>query len=304
VGSDFVPIQVKSGIRKGSEEGTEVVVKYVESVRRKGPFHYTQFLPDHHILFPVWLILWFVSFWYSVFTQYWTPFLIVAVVLTPLFVFLSVFAYITRKKVWIMVDEEKQKTIFFPNVSIANITDVKEVDDRGVGWDSEWPPEWRDIVRIDHNHTGEVWVEGEGDDGGTYRAKFYCPDLYDRVKHDWKDYQQQLKQKAFEEHKGELEYLEKVGRYEEAARIYEKLGMPEKAGEMRRKKREIVALDLNALIRQLGERGFTITYSCSHCGAPVSISGETKTEAIQYCSHCGSRIETIDLARFIKKYLS
>jgi DNA-directed RNA polymerase subunit RPC12/RpoP len=103
-----------------------------------------------------------------------------------------------------------------------------------------------------------------------------------------------------------LEYLNKVGRYEEAAYIYEELGMLEKARGMRQKAREatVVTVDLNKLIEQLGERGFTITYHCSSCGGPLKIDGETNAQAIKFCSYCGARIETIDLNRFIKSKLS
>jgi len=250
-------------VRKGSVEGTEVVVKYVELVRRKG--------------------------------------------------------FLSTK----MVEEEKQTTIFFPKVSIANINDIKEVnqswnkvmDSPGksfyhhLDYGSEWnSSEWGDILKTGDETTGEVWVRGytQYPHGIGYYAKFYCPDLYNRVKHEWEEFLQQLKLREFEKRKSNLEYLEEVGRYEEAAQIYEYLDMPEKAGEMRRKKREtsVVRVDLNDLIRQLGERGFTITYHCSHCGAPLKIGAETEVEAIKFCSHCGSRLEAIDLARFIKSHLS
>jgi len=70
------------------------------------------------------------------------------------------------------------------------------------------------------------------------------------------------------------------------------------------REKAIVVVDLNKLIQQLSEGGFTISYHCSYCGAPLQIDGETKVEAIKVCSHCGSRIEAIDLARFIESYLS
>ena len=227
-----------------------------------------------------------------------------------------------------MVEQEEQFTLFFPKVSIHDIKDVKGIYDFMVGsrlmekapgiwafrcenapslyisakfeemWDRS---EWQDIKKFDEV-TGEVWVFGEP----LVFGKFYCPDLCDKLRQVRQELLQQVMLKAFEERKEELEYYERVGRYEKAAELYEILGMLEKAREMRNKKREakVVQLDLNQLIRQLGELGFTITYHCSHCGAPVSINGETKAESVQYCSHCGSRIETIDLANFIKKYLS
>jgi len=338
----YVPIQVKSGVRKGSEEGIEVTVKHTISVQRKGPFHYTRGLrEDLNFFWIIAAIILFVSWYglgYVVYVLFGSAMSIIFVVIYVisafiLFFFLPIFLHLTRDKVWIWVEEEKQETIFFRRVSIANVNDVREVHsdwekvcyapkirmdypcdelythrDPAVSYDllsdvykDSWKhSEWSNIFGL--GDEGEIWVLGyDVDSGGSRYAKIYCPDLYDRVWHASGELINQIVPKL---RKQKLEYLEIVGRYEEAARIYEDLDMPEKAGEMRRKKREIVALDLNALIRQLGERGFTITYCCSHCGAPVSINGETKTEAIQYCSHCGSRIETIDVASFIKKYLS
>jgi DNA-directed RNA polymerase subunit RPC12/RpoP len=215
--------------------------------------------------------------------------------------------------------EEKVDTkVFFPEVSISNANNLKgvylsreEMDkDSGIWLEGMFDPVLK-LCTVGDKPTGEIWVYGQDDKFRGYFAKFYAPSLYDKIKIEYEkivrerlEEEKMQKQKELEEKLKIIRYLETVGRYEEAARIYEELDMPEKAGEMRRKKREIVTLNLNALIRQLGERGFTITYHCSNCGAPVSISGETKAEAVQYCSYCGSRIETIDLANFIKKYLS
>lgn len=311
MGGGYVPILVKSGVREGSKEGTEVTVKYNVLVQRKGPFYYTRFLRGHRDLFlTIGGILWFVLFWYSAITGNVIVFLSAAAILISLALFLPIFLHLTCNKVWVTVEEEKQTTIFFPKISIANVDDVKRVYQGGGSVSSEegikvslYGTEWEHVVKIDDKNE-EFWVRGKGDDGEIYVAKFHCADLYNKIKCAFEEKERQWKIRRFEEQREKLEYLERVGRYEEAAQLYETLDMPEKAAEMRRKKREIVVLDLNALIRQLGERGFTITYHCAYCGAPLSISGETKAETIQHCSHCGSRIETIDVANFIKKYLS
>lgn len=172
-----------------------------------------------------------------------------------------------------------------------------------------WPKtEFGNVLRTEDETTGEVWVLSSEEAAQIYRyiGRFYCPNLRNQAIRAWWELLEQLRSKYLEENKSYLDYLEKVGRYEELAKQYEWLCMPEKAGEIRRKKREVrvVQLDLNQLIRQLGERGFTITYHCSHCGAPLTINAETDIENIKLCSHCGSRIEAIDLARFIKSYLS
>lgn len=332
----YIPIEVKNRVKKGSEEGTELIVehRYVEEIRREGALYQVcANLP-----------------WVGLLLVLFGPLLVIGIVwvmgnlnvimpdsmivpVTMIFgivlLILGCVLYGERERFVTVTKEEKemQMSVFFPNVLIESIEDVKSLCpyEKATGemertegiWvrshdfdfgDEEWNKDGykklHNILKLENENTEEVWARGDGDDGKSYCAKFHSPELYKKVQDMMQEYWKQILLKEFDHHKKELEYLERVGRYEEAARIYESLRMPEKAGEMRRKKREVITLDLNALIRQLGERGFTITYHCSHCGAPVSISEETKAEAVQYCSHCGSRIETIDLANFIKKYLS
>ena len=101
-----------------------------------------------------------------------------------------------------------------------------------------------------------------------------------------------------------VENLEKAGRYEEAAQEYEKLGMLEKAGQLRRKGKEITVLpvDVKTLIKQLADRGQTLTYHCCHCGAPLKIGTET-SDVLKSCPNCGYSLEVIDLAKLIKQHL-
>lgn len=332
---EYVPIQVRSGVKRGSEEGTEVDVKCkyitemtVEKTSRMGAFLSWFGLM---ICFGVGCIgIMGLAIHIGLLT------FLALFIIGGLIIVVGVILYNRgRKIVKILKEEERQITIFFPSISIDNIYNIKAVyPDPDLMHEETMRPtvkmmlhpfrggylriepydkhfvdlwlcsEWRSILAVDKT-TKEIWVEGKGDDGEIYYARLYClEELCNKLIKKREELMQQAKLMALEEHRRELEYLEKVGHYEEAARIYESLDMPEKAAEMRRKKREIVMLDLNALIKQLGERGFTVTYNCAHCGAPVRISGETKAEAIQYCSHCGSRIETIDIANFIKKYLS
>lgn len=102
-----------------------------------------------------------------------------------------------------------------------------------------------------------------------------------------------------------IENLEKAGRYEEAAQECEKLGMLEKAGQLRRKGKEITVLhiDVNSLIRQLADRGQTLTYHCCHCGAPLRVGAKSE-EVFKICPNCGYSLEVIDLAKLINQHLS
>jgi DNA-directed RNA polymerase subunit RPC12/RpoP len=312
----YVPVHVRSGVKRDSEEGTELVVvhKYDEEIRQKRTlYHVGTFLSWFGLLMLFGCFyLPYVIAWLIPYTRPWVTWMLVGfAILAVVMIALGVFLYNIRERFVSVIREvkEKQITIFIPSISITDVNDIVDI---------YMPPsrygellEWRGIPFESATHKnvvpigdGVVSVVGFGPRGEEYGIELQSPDLYNRIMHEYNEFLRQVKFREYQSLKERLEYLEKVGRYEEAARIYETLDMPEKAGEMRRKKREIVMLDLNALIRQLGERGFTVTYRCSHCGAPVSISGETKAEAVQYCSHCGSRIETIDLANFIKKYLS
>jgi hypothetical protein len=102
-----------------------------------------------------------------------------------------------------------------------------------------------------------------------------------------------------------IENLEKAGRYEEAAQECEKLGMLERAGQLSRKAKEntIEHIDVNSLIRQLADRGQTLTYHCCHCGAPLRVGAESE-EVFKICPNCGYSLEVIDLAKLINQHLS
>ena len=338
MGSKCIPVKVRSGVTKDSEEGTEIIVKrtYIEKLPPKKTVLYYMGI----FLSFVGLIWWFLyTFrllmtwprWVRDFGGFWDSFVYGFLGFIPMAVGSILYRIEKRRAKPIEVEKEKLIPVFFPRVFITDINDVKGIYPQDYGseemsrdegtiynpfemiffngngkWleiDSIWRKMgWDHVLKANHAR-GEVWVESYDQRGERYLAKFYSPDLCKRVKHAW---EVELKQALFEGYREKLEYLERVGRYEEAARLYEKLGMLEKAGEMRRKKREatVVRLDLNALIRELAERGFTVTYHCSHCGAPIRVSGETNVEDVKVCSHCGSRIEVIDLARFIRSKLS
>lgn len=104
--------------------------------------------------------------------------------------------------------------------------------------------------------------------------------------------------------------LTTAGRFEDAAKLFEKLRMYEEAGRIRAKTGEIrirkmeVSLDINSLLGQLKEGGIVVVYRCPNCGGNLKIGKDTSVESLKQCSHCGSKIETMDLADFLRTALS
>jgi len=98
--------------------------------------------------------------------------------------------------------------------------------------------------------------------------------------------------------------LKKAGSYDEAAQMREKLGMPERK-RLRQKREEITASreDLNSLIRQLVDRGQTLTYYCCHCGTPLEVGAKSE-EVLKICPNCGYSLEVIDMAELINQHMT
>lgn len=94
-------------------------------------------------------------------------------------------------------------------------------------------------------------------------------------------------------------------RHEDAARIYESLGMWREAGEARRVGRRQVTtqvhVDINNLIEQMRKGGLATTYTCPACKSPIQITSDTAPSTLKACQYCGSAIQTTDLAEFLSK---
>jgi len=92
-------------------------------------------------------------------------------------------------------------------------------------------------------------------------------------------------------------------RFEDAAKVYEELGMWKEAGEARRHgKRTVVTqvqVDVNSLIEQVRKGGLTTTYSCPACHHPIQIDASTNVRALTHCQYCGSAIQSTDLVDFL-----
>ncbi len=98
----------------------------------------------------------------------------------------------------------------------------------------------------------------------------------------------------------EAKKLEAKGRYEEAACLYDRLDMPDKA-EAARAKVTAAAADIKALAKRLAENNQVLTYYCPHCGSPLKV-GAKATQIQKDCPKCGGDLEVLDLAKLIEQH--
>ena len=103
--------------------------------------------------------------------------------------------------------------------------------------------------------------------------------------------------------KARIKKFEMTGRFEDAAREYEKIGMPEKAAEARSMAKVATGpiTDIDELIKLLAQRGHALTYYCCHCGAPLKVGA--KYEPLKACPNCKYDLSAIDLAKLINQHL-
>ena len=94
-------------------------------------------------------------------------------------------------------------------------------------------------------------------------------------------------------------------RHEDAARLYESIGMWKEAGETRRlKARQVVTqvhVNVNDLVSQLRAMGVSATYTCPACHSPIEITPDTNVDALAKCRYCGAVIRPTDLVDAITK---
>jgi DNA-binding transcriptional MerR regulator len=103
----------------------------------------------------------------------------------------------------------------------------------------------------------------------------------------------------------EIKKLEAQRQFEEAASEYEKLGMTAEAEEAKKKAKQTPEhpIDLNAQIKNLSQKGQTITYYCCHCGAPLKI-GAKAPKIQETCPKCNGDLQVINLEKLIKQHSS
>ena len=96
-------------------------------------------------------------------------------------------------------------------------------------------------------------------------------------------------------------------RHEDAAKLYESIGLWKLAGDAREKKSSTtvrqVSVNLNELISQLRAGGLNLPYKCSGCGATITVGKDTNPEALKFCSYCGSAMNIEMLANMLRDAL-
>lgn len=131
-------------------------------------------------------------------------------------------------------------------------------------------------------------------------------------------YRVEEQRKDFQKKKALAKQYETMGRFEEAAQIYEYLaegrlkpdGYPyftanpkylEEAGRVRKLARtEYVKeshVDLNQLLFDLKEY---VNYKCPNCGSGIGINNQTSPDELRFCAHCGSELNTKIIMDFLK----
>src|SRR5574340_663578 len=94
-------------------------------------------------------------------------------------------------------------------------------------------------------------------------------------------------------------------RHEDAARLYESVGLWKEAGDTRRlKTRQVVTqihVNVNDLVSQLRSMGLSATYTCPACRSPIEITAETKADSLAKCRHCGAILRPTDVVDAIVK---
>jgi DNA-directed RNA polymerase subunit RPC12/RpoP len=87
---------------------------------------------------------------------------------------------------------------------------------------------------------------------------------------------------------------EAAERWEDAAKLYEKMGMWEEAGRCRRRGRgEVIKhinVNANELFTQIKREGLAVPYTCPTCGGNIRIDG--KGPMLRRCPYCGTGVDT------------
>ena len=102
------------------------------------------------------------------------------------------------------------------------------------------------------------------------------------------------------------ERFERAGRFEDAAKEYEKAEAWDDAGRVRRESSthvvKTVNVDLNRLMDDLRRGGLALNYKCHSCGGGITI-GSGGMEAPKFCPYCGVMVDSKTLSDLLRTAL-
>ena len=112
---------------------------------------------------------------------------------------------------------------------------------------------------------------------------------------------------AWHERITQAKNFELAKRHEDAAKIYESLGLWKEAGNAREAKTsrtvKHVTVNLNDLIDKLRTGGLSVPYKCGSCGASIVVNKDSSPDGLKFCSYCGSALNTDALLAMLQDAL-
>lgn len=103
--------------------------------------------------------------------------------------------------------------------------------------------------------------------------------------------------------KARIKKFEMSGRFEDAAKEYERIGQKEKAVEAQQKAKSkpVSNYSLEELLAQLNQRGQTLTYYCVHCGEALKVGA--KQEPQTSCPYCKYDLSAVNMVKLINQHI-
>lgn len=98
--------------------------------------------------------------------------------------------------------------------------------------------------------------------------------------------------------------LKGYGKYSEAIKKLERVGLIEEAAEIRRQSRifKHIKLDVNELVDQINEYGSINSLVCESCGAPID--QKDIVEGKKFCNYCGGAFDLLTVNEVLRQLLN
>ena len=102
----------------------------------------------------------------------------------------------------------------------------------------------------------------------------------------------------------EAKLAERVLRFEDAAMIYESLGLYDEAARVRGTDKRMTVKHLNIDVNDIFDRlsnGMVVQYKCPSCNAPIE--ADEHGHMGRFCRYCGAAIDTEEIMRLVRETL-